>query len=355
MNSFIVLLTLFLIIWKTNSSKSESASGRLFILKQSIEQIEKRPLSGYGVDSFSLHYNLEKAHYFETERSWSDIKNASYIYSPNNDFLELTFEFGIVWFSIFILFIVVLGIYSIQSKEAQICGSIVVCLLISALTNNILSIPLFMVVGCYCAVVIINLSNVRVICVFKKHIFFQVVIVMTLVSTLVIMFLRITAEQKLLSLYDRRRHFVSLEKIESYVSKIDANGEELFMTGGILLKNKLGKEGIEYLSKGFEQSGKPSLGKILAGFYEKQGNYKKAEQIYRYNRNVEPFRYDARINLFRLFVKTNQIGKAEDMAFEIINLPVKKASDKVDEYKKEAKRYLLSSPSWINIKTCGET
>lgn len=348
LNSFIVLLALFLIIWKTNSPKSESASGRLLILKQSIEQIGKRPLSGYGVDSFSLQYNLEKAHYFETERSWSDIKNASYIYSPNNDFLELTFEFGTVWLSIFILFIVVLGIYSIQSKEAQICGSIVACLLISALTNNILSIPLFIIIGCYCSVIIINLSKARSIYVFKNQLLFQTGIMGVLIVALGIIALRLNAEEKLLCLYNGTKQFTSMKKVESYISKIDANGEELFMAGGILLKNKNAREGISYLAKGFENSGKPSLGKILAGFYEKQGSYKKAEQIYRYNMNVEPFRYDARINLFRLFIKTNQIGKAEDMALEIINLPVKKASDKVDEYKKEAKRHLLSSASCLD-------
>lgn len=339
--SFIVLLGLFLIIWKTNSVKSESASGRLFIIEQSFEQIKERPLSGYGIDSFSLQYNLEKARYFETEkRSWNDVKNASYIYNANNDFLELTFELGIVWLSVFFLFIVNLSIYATQSKEVKICSAIGLCLLIFALTNNMLSVPLFVIIGCYCSVIIINLSDAKPIYAFKNSILFQIGIAVAIISTLVIMFLRLNAEQKLLSLYDRRKHFTSLEKVESYISKIDANGEELFMAGGILLKNKYQKEGMGYLSKGFERSGKPSLGKILAGLYEKQGEYDVAEQIYQYNVNVEPFRYDARIELFRLFVKTNQIGKAEDMAFEIINLPVKKASDKVDRFKEEAEYYI---------------
>lgn len=338
-SSILVLLGSSVIIWNTNSAKTESASGRLFIIKLALEQIKEHPFSGYGIDSFSLHYNVAKARYFATERPWSEVKNASYIYNANNDFLELTFELGIVWIIVFILFAVKLIMNSSKTKETQICCSILLCLVVFACTNSILPVPLFLITGCYCTVVMINISEARPIYAFKNHTFFQVGIAAVLMAALGIMILRLNAEQKLLRLYNGEKHFTSLEKLQSYTSKIDAKGEELFMAGGILLKNKH-EEGIDYLAKGFEQSGKPSLGKILAGFYEKQHKYQEAEHIYQYNINVEPFRFDARIDLFRLYSKTNQKQKTREMANRIINLPVKIPSEKVNGYKEEARLYL---------------
>ncbi|WP_264535758.1 O-antigen ligase family protein [Flavobacterium sp. N1736] len=336
----LITLALFLIIGNTNSVKSESVSGRMFIIKQTFEQIMKNPLAGYGIDSFSLKYNAAKANYFATERPWNEIKNASYIYSANNDFIELAFEFGILWMLIFTYLIIRLLSYSLQSTETQTCALILICLLFFALTNSILSVPLFLIIGCYCFVNIINLIDNKPIYTFNNYVFFQIGIVVIPCLFLAIIFLRLNAEYKLLDYYNGKRHFTSLKNIESYITRIDAKGEEFFMTGGVLLKNKYPSEGIHYLAKGFEYSGKPSLGKILAGFYQKQGKYNEAEKIYLYNMNVEPFRYDANMDLFRLYVKTNHEAKAREMAFRIIHLPIKIPSEKINDYKKEAILYL---------------
>jgi O-antigen ligase len=335
-----LLSLLFLIIWNNNSVKSESTSGRLFIIKQSLERIKEHPVSGHGINSFSLQYNLAKAKYFTVERNWDDIKNASYIYNANNDFLELTFELGVVWLIVFIFFLIRLGFFSTQTEETKICSSILLCIFVFALTNTILSTPLFLVIGCYCVVFVVNLSSVKPIYTFNNSIFLQIGFVVIGFTFLGIMFLRLNAEHKLLSYYNGEKHFVSLKNIKNYITKIDAGGEELFMAGAILLKNKHHEEGISYLAQGFEHSGKPSLGKILAGFYVKQSKYNEAEQIYQYNMNVEPFRYDAHIDLFRLYIKTNQKTKAKEMAFKIILLPIKIPSEKINKYKEEAIFYL---------------
>ncbi|KIA99193.1 hypothetical protein OA93_06065 [Flavobacterium sp. KMS] len=338
--SLTVLTGLFLIVKGNNSVKSESALGRLFIIKQSLEQIKEHPLSGHGINSFSLKYNSAKAQYFATERSWEDIKNASYIYSANNDFLELTFELGITWILIFIFFVIKLRTYSTQNTETQICSSILICLLIFTLTNSILSTPLFTIIACYCVVVIINSSEIKPIYTFNNNIFLQISFAIIGFIFLVIIFLRLNAEYRLLSYYNETKHLTSLKNIENYVSKIDANGEALFMAGGVLLKNKYAQEGTSYLAQGFKHSGKPSLGRILAGLYQKQGKYSEAEQIYKYNINIEPFRYEARMDLFRLYITTNQTKKSKEEALKIILLPIKIPSEKITEYKNEAEKYI---------------
>lgn len=70
------------------------------------------------------------------------------------------------------------------------------------------------------------------------------------------------------------------------------------------------------------------------------GKYNKAEQIFIYNKNVEPFRFEARIDLFNLYLRTNQKEKARKTATEILDLPIKIPSKKINFYKEKAKRYL---------------
>jgi hypothetical protein len=58
--------------------------------------------------------------------------------------------------------------------------------------------------------------------------------------------------------------------------------------------------------------------------------------------NVEPYRYEARMDLLNLYIETNQDAKAKEMANEIIKLRVKIPSAKIEEYKRVAKANLDS-------------
>jgi hypothetical protein len=90
----------------------------------------------------------------------------------------------------------------------------------------------------------------------------------------------------------------------------------------------------------YERSGKPSIGRILANGLQQQKKYVQAEKIFLYNKNVEPYRYEARMDLLNLFLETKQFSKAKVIATEIIQLPVKIPSPLIVEYKKNATAYL---------------
>ncbi|MEP6806940.1 MAG: O-antigen ligase family protein [Flavobacterium sp.] len=336
---FITLSILLAIIWNLNSSKSESASGRLFITKQSLAQLEKRPLAGYGFDSFSLQYNLAKADYFAVERSWEETRNAGYIYSANNDFLELGFELGAIWIIVFSVFIIMLLNKAKSSNTQETFSSTLLCIIIFAFTNTILPVPLFVVLGCIFTVGIINETEMKPVVSFKQNILFKIIAVIFLVIFSTIIVLRLNAEYKLKKIYNEEE-ISGLKKTENYASKIDANGEQLFVTGIIFLKNYNREEGLKYLTNGFKQSGKPSLGKNLATIFERMGKYDEAERIYIYNKNVEPFRFDARMDLFNLYLKTNQKQKAREIAKEILYLPIKIPSKNIDLFKEKMNNYL---------------
>lgn len=334
----VILASSLYFLSTVNKSKSESTSGRWFATQQILEQITNTPF-GHGVGSFSKEYNKAKAVYFEKNTNWDEMKNAGYIYNANNDLLELTFELGIVWMAIFIAFILLLFWKNQDNPEIRFCRSLLVCLLVFSLTTSIIVLPVLVIIGCSCAVVIINRSQSKVIYEFKNRTIYNWIGIGFMLSFLFIMFNRIQAESKLYKLYEGKLYLKGVSHLQGYLSKIDAKGEECFMGGFALIKNGYIEDGISNMQIGFNRSGRPSLGRILADGLQKQKKYKKAQEIYNYNKNVEPFRYEARMDLLDLFIETKQKDKATKMAQEIVHLPVKIPSATIVSFKKKAQSY----------------
>ncbi|PXY39100.1 hypothetical protein DMB65_19680 [Flavobacterium cheongpyeongense] len=61
------------------------------------------------------------------------------------------------------------------------------------------------------------------------------------------------------------------------------------------------------------------------------------------NNGIEPFRFEPKENLFRFYIQTKQKEKSIKIAREIINLPVKIKSNKIDICKTEAEKYLKNN------------
>lgn len=336
----VLLASSFYFTTVVNNNKTESTSGRYFTTQLVVKQIAQNPL-GYGVNSFSLEYNKAKSQYFKTNSNWEEMKNAGYVYNANNDFLELTFELGILWIAIFIIFIVLLFKKKDNTIESQIARTILICLLVFSLTNNILTLPIFAIIACICTVIIINTTQTKVIYEFKNRTTYKYIGIGLVLYFALIQINRINAEYKLYKLYEGKIYLKGENQLQGHLSKIDNKGEELFMGGIILVKNGYKKEGIRYMQTGFERSGKPTLGRILANGLRKQKKHTQAEAIYTYNKNAEPYRYEARMDLFDLFVATNQREKAKKMAQEIVHLPIKIPSKKIVDFKRKAKLYLI--------------
>lgn len=334
----LLLITTAYFINSINGNKTDSNSGRYFTIKQISKQIIQKPY-GYGVNSFSTEYNKAKAEYFENNFKWEEVKNGGYIYSVNNDLLELTFELGIVWIIIFVAFIFLLFKRKNSNIEVLLARTILLCLLIFSLTNNIFMIPILIIIAVICSVIIINNIDEKIIYEFKNNTVYKFAAAGIILFFLLIQTSRINAEYKLYKLYQGKNYLKGINQLKGYLSKIDTKGEECFMGGIVLMKNGYKKEGMDYMKTGFELSGKPTLGRILANSLKKQKKFAQAETIYNYNKNVEPYRYEARMDLLDLFVETNQQEKAKKMALEIINLPVKIPSKAIAAYKKKAQLY----------------
>ncbi|MEO8238117.1 MAG: hypothetical protein ABI793_16070, partial [Flavobacterium sp.] len=103
------------------------------------------------------------------------------------------------------------------------------------------------------------------------------------------------------------------------------------------------KNGISMMENSIKKSPIPDANIVLANLYSEQKNFVKTEQLLLLNIGIEPFRFEPKENLFRFYIQTNQKEKSIKTAQEIINLPVKIRSNKVDVYKSEAEKYLKNN------------
>jgi tetratricopeptide (TPR) repeat protein len=127
--------------------KKDSADGRLFIWKNTIELIKQKP-SGVGIGNFSGSYGDIQAAYFKAEKGSEDEKrvagNPEYAF---NEYLQIFAEQGII---VFLLFFFLLG-YSlyIGIKRKIIAPTVsLIALLITASTSypfSILPFPIILV------------------------------------------------------------------------------------------------------------------------------------------------------------------------------------------------------------------
>lgn len=329
----------FYIISLINKTKTDSTSGRWFTTQQVVNQIIAKPF-GYGFDSFSSEYNKAKAIYFEKNSDWNEMKNAGFLYNANNDLLELTFEMGIIWIAIFIGILTMLFGQKKTNLKVKLCSSILLCLLVFSLTSTIKIVPVFVLIACICVALIVNSSDAKPVFEIKNFAVYKSLISGLVLCFVSLIFNRVFAENNLNKLYEDRMYLKGISQVESYIAKIDAKGEEKFMAGVILMKNNYLNEGFDYLNQGFERSSKPSLGRMVALGFEQKKQFDKAEKIYLFNKNVEPYRFEARMDLLNLYTATKQTQKAKKMALEIVNLPVKIRSKKVDGFKNKAKEIL---------------
>lgn len=96
------------------------------------------------------------------------------------------------------------------------------------------------------------------------------------------------------------------------------------------------------MEKGFSKCVIPSIGEELAFKHLDNGNYKRAEEIFRFNIGLEPFRYAPKMNLLQLLQITNNKEQQKILAEEILNFPVKIPSPRINSFKKECRDLLAS-------------
>lgn len=336
----ILLLSIFCVLAVFLYHKNpDSIDGRSFILKLGSQQIFNQPW-GYGLDGFSQNYNTFKAHYFETARTWKEIKNAGYAYHATNDFLNLTFELGILW----LVAILILGYYTFKNKtlNPSVLSSktILVFLTVFGFTNTIIQYPFFIVILMLCFVLIQKQQTQKTIFALKNSVLIKYLKLAPLFLLLVLMSKRIWAENKLMDLNKETIGQVSEQTLFNYTNKIKEQGRAYDVIAKYYYKAEQMETATAYLDTAFAKNAWPKIGRRYAFMHLRASNLSKAEAIFKYNAQTEPYRFKPKIDLLKLYLKHNDYKNAIKTAKEIQDLPVKIPSEKVEKHKAFAEKII---------------
>ncbi|WP_010178992.1 alpha/beta hydrolase-fold protein [Aquimarina agarilytica] len=326
------------------SFKKDSADGRLLIAKITSQEILKKPFLGHGLFSFEGGYNSAKTTYFnETKRPWSEVKLGNYAFDTFNDYLYLAYELGFVGLFI-VLFIIGYAIYFGGSDiYAKLGIALLLCLVIAAFFMPIIKIPLFIILGIIGIQLCVPTSkHSLVIPIFFQKIS-QLLIFGTSVFLLVVVFKDVRHSKKLNAFYnlsDDKKREVSETELQKIYGDFFKKGYATFNQGYYLYNLGNYDQGLKAMEKGYVFNKAPKLGRHLGYIYLNTQNFERASALFKENIGNEPFRYEPRMDLLKVYEATGNEKQIIQLCKEIIALPVKIPSKEVKDYKKHCKQLL---------------
>lgn len=125
---FFILLC-FLVL--TFFLKTESTTGRFFILLRSLDMIKAKPFLGWGPGGFSHNYMQIQADYFECNQDSHYAFYAGNIHHPLNEFVNVFVNYGYVGITILLFAIAYVVCYCNSKKNSIDKCYIAVCLVIA--------------------------------------------------------------------------------------------------------------------------------------------------------------------------------------------------------------------------------
>ncbi|MFQ6601950.1 hypothetical protein [Flavobacterium sp. C3NV] len=336
----ILLISSVYLLYQINT---ESVNSRFLIQKITLMKIEEKPIMGYGNFNFTGIYNDSKAIYFtDINRKWEEVRVANYITICYNDYLQILFEIGII--GLVIIGLIIISVFKdIElNRYARFGISFFVlhCFLVlftSVLYN--LNAMLF-VIWALAIVFSFSKENRKKMIVIANTGFNKILGTAMIISGVLISILFYIKTQSLTSFNevltgDKQLNDGSIKCIQHDAFVEFKIGFEKYREGEIKL-------GIDMMENSIKKCQIPDAIIAMAKVYVEVGNLVKAEKLLKFSINIEPFRFEPRIELLQFYIQTNQNIKKRKLAQEIIDLPVKIKSEKVDLYKENACKILIN-------------
>ncbi|WFO15823.1 alpha/beta hydrolase-fold protein [Cellulophaga baltica 4] len=338
------------------SLNTESVSGRGLISKITIQEIIDKPLIGHGLFSFAGGYNKAKTEYFKLQqRPWEEIKVADYVYTAFNDYLLLGYELGLmVLFLITALVLYILFNTNIN-LETRIGIAIITYFSIWALFNSVLvnvTLLLILIFAVASVFVFGEMHQKFRILKFQIKKEFLVFLVLIIVFTgFYAVGAKFIGVQKFLDYKNGNHNSIDVKKLVNLYKPLENNKNSDFYLGKNLYELNYKKAGFFLMERNFINNSLPTIGKPLAEMYLKEGNYKRAKEILDFNKWVEPYRYEARMDLANLLARTNNYQELVNGSKEIVVFPIKISSSDVNEYKEISKNRIIAYSKYIDSTT----
>lgn len=327
--------------------KADSADGRLLIWKIALQPLTEYGLTGSGFGSFAKVYGDAQAHYFEQqtrpEREQMLVGAPEFCY---NEYLQIGIEQGVVGLLIFLgfIFLAFKNIRHCQIWGAKAYGGALTSILVLACfsypfrINSLLLLSIFIITTMLCfPIKNRNISTIITLCV-------------TLIACYSLGIIghpihrQANEYWKKLQAYFYQGEFETIsEKYALLYPYLSKEPSFLFEYGQCLSQTGQYEKSNEILEKGTHYSSDPMFFNIMGKNYQQLKQYDKAEYmfyqaIYRIPHKLYPYYL-----LMKMYIESNQIKKATEIAKTIIRKKLKVESIHTNKMKKEAQEFLSSA------------
>ena len=306
-------------------------------------------LFGKGFDAVLREYDKYQAAYFTAKKaSNSEIMLADQIGCVFNDYLHIIIEFGLVGLSLFIALFVVILRNNLKAKtiiERGFFATVAIVFIAAFFTYpmEVLPITLLMTV---CIAIMSGLhadqSVYQLPFGFKNF---------KTIAYILGVFLLINVVKNQTRFYRAYRsaynglvwHIVkanpqqALSLYEESLEGTPNNGWIMMQYGKALSETNHPLRSIEVLSKAKEMLTDTSLYRVLGDNYCTLKKFDEAEHCYQFASNIVPNKFSIRYHLANFYLLKHDTLKAQKVAMEALNLPVKISSEYVKNIKRQLK------------------
>jgi O-antigen ligase len=355
---FIVVLGVFIGgIFILTSFKQDSASGRMFIWKVTMEMVKDKPVFGHGFSSFAPVHNDYQAKYFEGNPD--DYKNAFIADGVNyafNDFLQIASETGIFGLLLFLsVFYLVFRkkrlkhISNFEDIKILSAETAILAILVSGLFSYPLQDPatLFLL---FISVAIISTNQDGQLAVFNNNKLFRQLaggIGLIFIVLLFKLFIpRYKCEKEWIHAYQymRQNNYKAADNIYKEIYPVmKYNQFFLFNYGAELTLMGDFEKSIKILKEVEHRMNDADFYIYLGNSFESKGSYLEAEECWIKATNIMPVKFYPNYRLAVLYQKQGNTDMAKRYAQKIIDMPVKVESELICNVKREMQDYLKTT------------
>lgn len=313
--------------------KHDSSSGRWFIYERSIEMIASKPLLGWGVRGFENNYMQAQADYFRQHGQSAYAMLADNVHHPLSEYLLVGVNFGVF------AFLVPLGITGLLLKRLsgdtsrQNLFATMVVLFLFCLFSYPLHYPFAWLM---LAVVLLNMFENK-LCLPRMGYLAMLVVAITLLFPA---YFRYQTERCWADLAEKAQYGLYKTTVPGYQKLMERKGNDhrfLYNYAAVLCEAgnlKLAKRVISGCYRSFKDY---EVCLLAANIHAEKGDVRSAEKYYMEAHLMVPSRLMPLDGLFRLYRRSNQPAKAEQVGQDILRLKIKVPSSKAKEIREKVR------------------
>lgn len=331
--------------------KSDSAYGRLFIWKNTVTAIAKKPLLGYGPGSFPAVYGQEQSAYFAKENyaKWEEKVAGSPEYAFN-EYLQLLVEGGGILLLLYLAFIFFTFREGYRKGQHGLCGGLLSFYIFSFSAYPLQVLPFGVLVVLLSSMCISSYEGTPSSSTYKRVGTWIGGTLLLLISLMLIYRLKDTNayKQKINlanTLYSSGAYQNAFSTYYLVYEKINHNPKLLLHFSRMLAKQEQHLEAINILKRAEKVCCDVSILNTTASYYMHIKEYKQAETFFKKSVNRLPGRIYPYYMLAKLYADSSYYdrNKMEEMITIVLNKEPKIQSGAVYDMKNEIRKLAIES------------